>query len=34
MLSDPFLVVATVSHPFFKTQWCYETNKDLAIKTF
>ena len=34
MLSDPFLVVAAVSHPFFKTQWCDETNKDFAIKTF
>lgn len=34
MLSDPFLVVSAVSHPFFKTHWCDETVKEFAIKTF
>jgi len=34
ILNDPFLVIAAVSHPFFKTQWCDNTNKDFAIKKF
>lgn len=34
IFTDPFLIAAAVSHLFFKTQWCDNTNKDFAVKVF
>lgn len=34
LLDDTFLIIAAISHPFFKTQWCEEAKKEFSIKKF